>query len=65
MAIKSGSEGCVVVVVDFNDGEVGVGGEGGGARMSRQSCDLVFARAEKVGEDVGADLSGALMVLVG
>ena len=65
MAIKSGCEGCVVLVVDLNDGEVGVGGQRAGAGMSGQGCDLVFARTKEMGEDVGADLSRALMVLVG
>ena len=62
---EGGGEGCVVVVVDLNDGEVGVGGEGGGAVMSGQGGDLVIARTKEMGEDVGADLSGALMVLMG
>ena len=31
---EGGGEGCVVVVVDLNDGEVGVGGKRGSAGMS-------------------------------
>ena len=31
---EGGGEGCVVVVVDLDDGEVGVGGERAGAGMS-------------------------------
>lgn len=34
VATEVGGEGCVVVVVDFDDGKVGVGGEGGSAGMS-------------------------------
>ena len=65
MVGEGGSEGCVVVVVDLDDSEVKVGGERSGASMSGQGGDLVFACAEEVGEDVGPDFSGALMVLVG
>jgi len=31
---EGGGEGCVVVVVDLDDGEVGVGGKRGSAGMS-------------------------------
>ena len=62
---EGGGEGCVIIVVNLDDGEVGVGGERAGAGMSGQGGDLVFVRTKEVGEDVGADLSGALMVLVG
>jgi hypothetical protein len=58
-------QGIVVVVVDFDDSEVGVvGGEGGIAGMPSQGCDLMLGGTEEVGEDVGADLSGALMLLL-
>ncbi len=56
-------KGIVVVVVDFDDGEVGVvGGKGGIAGMPSQGGDLMLGGTEEVGEDVGADLSGALML---
>ena len=35
-------QGIVIVVVDFGDGKVVVGGEGGVAREAGQDCDLML-----------------------
>jgi hypothetical protein len=57
-------QGIVVIVVNFGDGKVVVGGKGGVAREAGQDCDLMLQGTKEVGEDMGADLSGALSILL-
>lgn len=42
MAAERFCQGIVIVVVDFGDGKVVVGGEGGVAREAGQDCDLML-----------------------